>query len=102
MEPGVASFSGRPRGERDGVTGRVHMTRHHALGVSSLALGAALLAAGAATAQTASSSSAEISELIVTAQRVEENIQQVPIAVTAFSSAAMQRQSIETIQDIAL
>ena len=43
-----------------------------------------------------------MSELIVTAQRVEENIQKVPISVTAFSGAALQRQSIESLQDIAL
>ena len=75
------------------------MTRHLANGASVAALGAALLAGGQATAQTGT---AEVSELIVTAQRVEENIQQVPIAVTAFSAANLQRQSIETIQDIAL
>src|SRR4030095_1412168 len=50
----------------------------------------------------AQTSTAEVSELVVTAQRVEENIQKVPIAVSAFSSATLERQSIETIQDIAL
>jgi iron complex outermembrane receptor protein len=75
------------------------MTRSLANGVSWAAFGLALAAAGQAAAQT---STAEVSELVVTAQRIEENIQQVPVAVTAFSSGALERQSIETIQDIAL
>ena len=77
------------------------MTKHLALGVSSLALSAALFTGGAAAAQAAASGN-EVSELIVTAQRVEENIQTVPIAVSAFSAATLQRQSIESLQDIAL
>jgi iron complex outermembrane receptor protein len=72
-------------------------------GASLAALGAALLAAGTAAAQTGKTpAGAEVSELIVTAQRVEENIQKVPVAVTAFGSAALERQSIESLQDIAL
>ncbi|TAL28434.1 TonB-dependent receptor [Phenylobacterium sp.] len=66
-------------------------------GVSWAAMTLALFAAGHAAAQ-----EAEVSELVVTAQRVEENIQKVPIAVTAFGSAALERQSIETLQDIAI
>ena len=66
-------------------------------GVSWAAMTLALFAAGQAVAQ-----EAEVSELVVTAQRVEENIQQVPIAVTAFGAAALERQSIETLQDIAI
>ena len=61
-------------------------------GVSWAAMTLALFAAGQAVAQ-----EAEVSELVVTAQRVEENIQQVPIAVTAFGAAALERQSIETL-----
>ncbi|WP_293899033.1 TonB-dependent receptor, partial [Phenylobacterium sp.] len=75
------------------------MTKQMVSGVSFIALSTALLAAGAAAAQT---KPAEVSEVIVTAQRVAENIQKVPIAVTAFSSAMLERQSIESIQDIAL
>lgn len=69
-------------------------------GVSLLAL---TLAGGASAGPAfAQAANAQVSELIVTAQRVEENIQQVPIAVSAFSAAALQRSQIETIQDIAL
>ena len=75
------------------------MTRHLANSASWAALGMALLAGGQAAAQTTTS---EVSEVVVTAQRVEENIQTVPIAVTAFSEANLERQSIETLADIAL
>ena len=75
------------------------MLRSLAYGVSWAAFGAAVLGGPAAAQATRDN---EISELVVTAQRVEENIQQVPIAVSAYSAAAMQRQSIETIQDIAI
>jgi iron complex outermembrane recepter protein len=76
------------------------MTTRIAYGVSWIALSAALLAGGEAAAQ--ERPAVQVSELIVTAQRVEENIQQVPIAVTAFSGAALERQHIESLQDIAL
>ncbi len=76
------------------------MTTRFACHVSWLALSAAQLAASSAAA--ADKPPAEVSELIVTAQRVEENIQKVPIAVTAFSGAALERQAIESLQDIAL
>ena len=76
------------------------MIKSLACGVSWAAFGASLLAGGGAAAQT--TTSAEVSEVIVTAQRVEENIQRVPIAVSAFSGPALERQSIETLQDIAL
>jgi iron complex outermembrane receptor protein len=63
-----------------------------------VAFGVVVMAGGHAAAQTSSS---DVSELVVTAQRVEQNIQQVPIAVSAFPAAALERQSIETLQDIA-
>jgi len=75
------------------------MLRSLTYGVSWAVFGAVILTGGQAAAQAAT---AEVSELVVTAQRVEENIQQVPIAVSAFSSATLQRQAIETLQDIAL
>lgn len=70
-------------------------------GVSWAAFGAVLMAGGQAAAQ-AQPRANDVEEVVVTAQRVEENIQQVPIAVSAYSSAMLQRQSIETIQDIAI
>jgi iron complex outermembrane receptor protein len=76
------------------------MSKRIAYGASWIALSMVLLAGGAAAAQ--EKPAAQVSEVIVTAQRVQENIQQVPIAVTAFSGAALERQSIESLQDVAL
>ena len=41
-----------------------------------------------------------IEEIIVTAQKTEQNIQDVPIAVTAFSSENLELQQIETFSDL--
>lgn len=75
------------------------MTTRYASCVSLGALAAALLVSSGASAQ---DRAAEVEELIVTAQRVEENLQEVPVAVTAFSAAALERSNIETLSDIAL
>lgn len=69
--------------------------------VSWAVLAAASLAIAGVPAQAAAADT-EVSELVVTAQRVEENIQKVPIAVSAFTAAALERQSVETLQDIAV
>ena len=41
-----------------------------------------------------------IEEIIVTAQKTDENIQDVPIAVTAFSTESLELQQIETFGDL--
>lgn len=46
------------------------------------------------------SSSSEIEEITVTAQRVEENIQDVPLSVSAFGSEALETQQVITPSDI--
>jgi outer membrane receptor protein involved in Fe transport len=58
----------------------------------------ALAAASPAVAQSAN----EIEELVVTAQKREQNLQDVPIAVSAFSEAALERVQIEDATDIQL
>ena len=40
--------------------------------------------------------------VVVTAQRREESLQDVPVAVTAFSAEQLERNNVETIQDLAL
>jgi outer membrane receptor protein involved in Fe transport len=55
--------------------------------------------AGQAAAQTASNT---IEEVVVTAQKREQNLQDVPIAVSAFSEAALDRVQIEDATDIQL
>jgi iron complex outermembrane recepter protein len=44
---------------------------------------------------------ATLGEVVVTARKVEENLQRVPVAVTAFSGAALQKQGAVTISDVA-
>jgi len=41
-----------------------------------------------------------IKEVVVTARRTEENLQEVPLSITALSSDDLQRQSINTAQDL--
>jgi len=42
-----------------------------------------------------------LEEIIVTARKVEENLRDVPIAVTAFTEQSMEEQGISSLQDIA-
>ena len=58
----------------------------------------ALATASSAFAQEA----AELEELVVTAQKRAQNLQEVPIAVSAFSEAALDRVQIEDATDIQL
>lgn len=84
-----------------------------ALGVSkssmllSAATGALSLGAAApALSQTAppkpTADQNSVQEVVVTAQRVQQNLQRVPLAVTAFTSETIANSHIETIADIAL
>jgi len=61
---------------------------------------------GAATAaavggDTAAPAQQGLDDIVVTARRVEENLQNVPIAVTAYSGVALQQQSVQTVPDVA-
>jgi iron complex outermembrane receptor protein len=58
---------------------------------------AALLASGAAQAQ-----SVALEEIVVTAQKRTENLQQIPIAITAISGEELDRIDLNEIQDIAI
>jgi iron complex outermembrane receptor protein len=64
-----------------------------------------LLRAGPAAAQNSpsdigSSSAASVEEIVVTARKRSENIQTVPISITAFSGLELQEQSVRTIADM--
>lgn len=69
---------------------------------------AAALVAVPATAQTAppeapgpsGQAASQDSDIIVTARRVEENLQDVPLAVSAVSGASLQRQAIREVKDL--
>jgi iron complex outermembrane receptor protein len=62
----------------------------------------ALAASLPASAQTSTGAPSLREEVVVTARKVEETLQTVPVAVTAFSEEAIRRQRIEGIADIAL
>lgn len=65
----------------------------------------ALLLAGViipASAFAQNAASSDDGAIIVTAQRTEQKLQDVPISVTAFSAEQMRDNNIETVQDIAL
>ena len=54
--------------------------------------------AGQGHAQTATPGTVE--ELVVTARRVEENLQTTPVAISAFSAETLQRQGATAITDL--
>ncbi|MBA4759182.1 TonB-dependent receptor [Sphingosinicella sp.] len=62
----------------------------------------AVLIASPALAQVTEQDDSGIETIIVTAQRQAESLQDVPIAVSAFSSQAMERQQIENSSDLQL
>jgi len=72
-------------------------------GVSTaLALGAATASAQTATsAQSASGEQLAIETIVVTARQREESIQEIPIAVTAFSAESIARRGITELDDVA-
>ncbi|MGH7018038.1 MAG: TonB-dependent receptor [Caulobacteraceae bacterium] len=71
-----------------------------ALGALALSAGGAFAATAAAAAATTENSASTVSEIIVTAERREQNIQKVPVAVTAFTSQARNLKGINTVQDM--
>ncbi len=73
-----------------GISGRV-----------ALAVAVAMGAAAAAQAQTAPQASAGLEEIVVTATRRAESIQDVPISVSAFSTEKMDIQGVKSVDDIA-
>ena len=64
----------------------------------------AMLAATPALAQTAQADEGSFAadEIIVTAQRQAQSLQEVPIAVSAFSAEALEKQQIENSSDLQL
>ena len=60
------------------------------------------LSAGAASAQQAPTEGAsQVDDVIVTARKREERLQDVPIAVTAVSGETLEREQINVIKDVA-
>ena len=61
----------------------------------------ATAALGALMALPVDSASAALTELVVTARKREENLQNAPVSVTALTSASIREQSITSIRDLA-
>jgi len=80
----------------------------HAIPISAASLDAlvgfavsAALLPSLAVAQGAAAGSLALEEVTVTARRREDNLQEVPLTVTAFTADAVERQGIRNVQDIA-
>jgi iron complex outermembrane receptor protein len=67
--------------------------------LSKIALGV-LVALGVSSKALAESTGGTIEEIVVTAQRTSESIQDVPIAVSAFNSEALESRQIDTFSDL--
>lgn len=79
-------------------------TRALRMGTASLAVAASLAFSNAAIAQTESDTEANsggISEIVVTAQFREQNVQDTPLAITAVDAALMESRSQYNVQDVA-
>ncbi|MGH1560856.1 TonB-dependent receptor plug domain-containing protein [Caulobacter segnis] len=61
----------------------------------------ALMSAGHALAQAASAGNATLDEVVVTAQRRSERLQDVPVTVTAFGAEQVKEARIREIDDVA-
>lgn len=79
------------------------MKKFELMGATALALFATVAAATPAFAQDAQADdTADSGEIIVTAQRQSQSLQEVPIAVSAFSAEALEKQQIENASDLQL
>jgi len=66
------------------------------------AAGQAVVTGQAAAAGQAASTDGGLGDIVVTARRTNENLQSVPVAITAFSGAQLQAQSARSVADVAL
>ncbi len=71
-----------------------------ACAVGALGLGGGAAEAATATAAADTTAGATVTEITVTAEKREENLEKVPVAVTAFTSKQRDVLGIETIQDM--
>jgi iron complex outermembrane receptor protein len=71
------------------------------LSMSALAPLAVAMPTAAAAQDTGASAAASVDDIVVTARKREENLQEVPLAITAFSSEDIQSARIERLSDVA-
>lgn len=69
---------------------------------ASLAFGGPALAQSTAPAAAEEDSGTALGEIIVTARKIEENLQDVPVAVTAFSGDTLEKQNVQKLENIAM
>lgn len=69
--------------------------------VSLMALMAPVSALQAQDAPQAAEDESGLSDIIVTARKVEENLQDVPVAVTAFTGQALENQNLQRVENLA-
>lgn len=81
---------------------RAHRKATYGVSISMAVLGAGLFSTAAIAQDDAQqpAQSAGLEDIIVTARRVSENLQDVPVAVTAFSGEALQQQNARQISDV--
>src|ERR1700751_106569 len=83
----------------------MHIDHRRILFATAAALGISLAAPGAALAQTKAASAApavnEIDTVIVTARRMEEKLQDVPISTTVFNQQQLTNNNITNAKDLA-
>ncbi|MEW5686572.1 MAG: TonB-dependent receptor [Pseudomonadota bacterium] len=60
----------------------------------------ALALAGATAAQAQSAEASQVEEIVVTAQKREQSLQEVPLAVSAFGSEQLEAQSVQSLTDL--
>jgi len=68
--------------------------------ISSAALALASIAPGNSLGQAAGGSDVRMDEIVVTARKREENLQDVPLAVTAISADQIAREGIQSVEDV--
>ncbi len=68
---------------------------------ASLLLGSAARAQTTAAVATAAADSSSVSEVVVTAERRETNLQKTPIAISAFTPATLRDRNAESVRDLA-
>ncbi len=69
--------------------------------LASVALASVVAWSGSAAANDAAADAPSVEELIVTAERRETNLQETPIAISAFSAQTLADRKIDTIRDLA-
>ncbi|MBP7704023.1 MAG: TonB-dependent receptor [Caulobacter sp.] len=79
------------------------MMRHSAtvrLFASAATIAFGMVFAGSAMAQDAAADTTQVEEIVVTAQKREQNLQDVPVAVSAFGESQLEAQAVQNLTDL--